>query len=149
MVKTDEEIDSILSIPENMTIINSSKWSPVQPINIMTKSTLLQQLIYEEVIDKRHCQLNGIKRGLEYFGLVSLCKRYPEKLCAILVYQEKPLEASTFVNLFSIIWSSLEANEEQIIQWFFEYLKERGNVAILMHDFKMIWNRKHISFKFA
>ena len=63
-------MDSIISISENITIINSSKWSPVQPVNIMTKSTLLQQLIYEEVIDKRHCQLNGIKRGLEYFGMV-------------------------------------------------------------------------------
>lgn len=132
MAKTDEEIDSILSVPENMTIINSSKWSPVQPINIMTKSTLLQQLIYEEVIDKRHCQLNGMKKGLEYFGLVSLCKRYPEKLCPILVHQEKPLEASTFINLFNLTWSSLEANEQQIIQWFFDYLKERGKVALCM-----------------
>ena len=58
-VETDAEIQAVLDKPDNMAIVNCSKWSPTQPITPVTKSSLLQELIYEKVVDKRHKQIAG------------------------------------------------------------------------------------------
>ena len=49
--ETETEIDGVLNKPDNMTIVNCSKWSPTQPITPVTKVSLLQELIYD-VVDK-------------------------------------------------------------------------------------------------
>ena len=49
--ETETEIDGVLNKPD-MTIVNCSKWSPTQPITPVTKASLLQELIYNEVVDK-------------------------------------------------------------------------------------------------
>lgn len=54
---------------------------------LVSKADLLQELVHSEVIDKRH-QLRSIRTGMDYLCLASVCKRYPERLCHILVYQD-------------------------------------------------------------
>ena len=68
--REDSDIDSILDKAENMAIINASNWSPVRAITIVSKVDLLQELVYSEVIDKRHHQLKSLRTGLDYLCLV-------------------------------------------------------------------------------
>ena len=77
-VETDAEIQVVLDKPDNMAIVNCSKWSPTQPITPVTKSSLLQELIYEEVVDKRHKQIAGLRKGLQHFSMVTLLKCHPK-----------------------------------------------------------------------
>ena len=85
--KEETDIENILEKPENMAIINASNWSPTRPITLVSKSDL-QELVFAEVIDKRHSQLKPIRTGMDYLCLTSLCKQYPDKLRNLLVYQE-------------------------------------------------------------
>ena len=73
--REESDIDNILDKPGNMAIINSSNWSPARAITIVSKAGLLQELVYSEVIDKRHHQLKSIRTGLDYLCLASVMKR--------------------------------------------------------------------------
>ena len=96
-----------------MALINASNWSPTQAITATTKSSLLQQLVYEEVIEKRHKQILDLKKGLQMFRLVSLMRRYPHQLQSLLVYK-----------MLGLFHFGEHDNEKQkaTITWFKEYI---------------------------
>lgn len=53
-MNTEDEIDQVLHTPENLLILNTSKWGHTQAVTVETKAALLQLLILEEVIVRRH-----------------------------------------------------------------------------------------------
>ena len=110
-----------------MAIINSSNWSPVQPITIVTKTDLLQELVYSEVIDKRHHQLKSLRKGMDYLCLASMCRKYPNKLRDVFVYNEDRCTLS-YRRMRSLIGlrSGLQDQEKKVMQWLFEYISLRS-----------------------
>ena len=99
--ETDADIEAVLDKPESMAIVNCSKWSPTQPITPVTKASLLQELVYEEVVDKRHKQIAGLRKGLQQFNMIDLLKCYPDKLRSAFVYHDCLLDAPKLLSLFN------------------------------------------------
>jgi len=123
--ETETEIDNVLNKPD-MTIVNCSKWSPTQPIIPVTKASLLQELIYDEVVDKRHKQIDGLRKGLQQFDMISLLKRYPTKLGRAFVHQGCLLDAPKLLNLIDLNSKGFTEKQECIVKWFIEYIECRA-----------------------
>ena len=136
----EKDIEDILDKPENMAIINASNWSPTRAITLVSKIDLLQELVYAEVIDKRHNQLKSLRTGMDYLCLTSLCKKYPDKLRHLLVYQERRsrLSRRRMVSLMSVPRSGLEASQEQAVQWFLDYIRCRSSEESSRISFLMV-----------
>ena len=111
-----------------MAIINASNWSPTCPITIISKADLLQELVFAEVIDKRHSQLKSLRTGMDYLCLTSLCKRYPDKLRHLLVYQESRCRLSRrrMTSLLNVPRFGLDSNQAQAVQWLLDYIRSRA-----------------------
>lgn len=106
-----------------MALVNSSNWSPVQPINIKTKHDLLQELVYWEVVGKRHKQLCSLRKGLDYLGLLALCKKHPVELRHLFLYNNNlQIRSDELLRLFDF-------NVEpvlHVLDWFKEYIQLRA-----------------------
>ena len=99
-----------------------------RPITLISKADLLQELVFAEVIDKRHNQLKSIRTGMDYLYLTSLCKQYPDKLRHLLVYQESRccLSRRRMVSLLNVPRTGLESNQAQAVQWLLDYIRSRA-----------------------
>ena len=49
----DNQIDTLVDLPSNTFIINTSEWSITENITVEKKYTLIQHLLVDEVITKR------------------------------------------------------------------------------------------------
>ena len=67
---TEEDLDIVLNKPENMEKINNTQWDIAEAISIKSKDKLVQGVIYDELVLKRTEQLNTIRDGLAYIGLL-------------------------------------------------------------------------------
>ena len=67
----EEDLHIILNKPENMETINSTQWNVVEAVSIKNKDTLVQEIIYDELVRKRTEELNVIRDGLTLLGLLS------------------------------------------------------------------------------
>ena len=54
-----------------METINSTQWNIVEAVSIKNKDTLVQEVIYDELVRKRTEELNVIRDGLTLVGLLS------------------------------------------------------------------------------
>ena len=99
-----------------MALINASNWPPTQSITTSSKSTLLQELIYEEVIEKRRKQIRNMRKGLRIFKLVSLMRKYPRQLRPLLVYSDSSLNVDTMISLFQF-GCYKDKSKQIIISW--------------------------------
>ena len=122
---TDGEIDVVLDKNENMALVNASNWPPTQRITTASKSSLLQELVYEELLEKRYKQILDLRKGLQMFRLVSLMRRYPDQLRSLLVYGGSSLDAETMLGLFQF-GSREDERERATLLWLKEYIKARS-----------------------
>ncbi len=92
----------ILSRYSTKALIDSSNWSPTQAITVTSKSALVQELVYEGVIERRQTQVLDIRKGWQMFRLVSLIRKHPEELRSLLVHNEQTscLNVNDMLNLF-------------------------------------------------
>ena len=67
---TEEDLGIILHKPENMEKISNTQWDIAEAISIKRKDKLVQEVIYDELARKRTEQLNAIRDGLAYIGLL-------------------------------------------------------------------------------
>ena len=67
---TTEDLGIILHKPENMEKISNTQWDIAEAISIKRKDKLVQEVIYDELARKRTEQLNAIRDGLAYIGLL-------------------------------------------------------------------------------
>ena len=74
---SQEELDQI--IDNNIQIINCSKWDPLVRIETTNKSELITELIYEELVLKRHNQIKYICEGLTVTGFMSYIQLVQQK----------------------------------------------------------------------
>ena len=101
--KTDDDIDKILDQPASMLIINQSQWSIVEPVTTSNKSSLIQHLIWEEVIQRRDQNIQAFKRGPKQFKMVELIQKHPDMLKPLFVAQ--PSQEITAGEFWSLVAS--------------------------------------------
>ena len=75
--KTIDEIDALVDQPASMFIINQSGWSIIEPVTMENKASLLQHLIWEEVILRREGNIQAFKQGLDCLKLLQLMQTWP------------------------------------------------------------------------
>lgn len=89
-----------------------------------SKSNLIQSLIVEEVIGKRQAQIGNLRKGLGMFGVLSICKRYPELCKTLFVHTEYELNFQDFKSLLA---KPVAEGHDKVYEWFIDYLKDREN----------------------
>ena len=97
---TPDDLDAILDTAKNMALINSSGWSPIQVITVNNKTSLLQGLIYEEIVRKRQNQIISLCRGLEK---LDLCRSHPELMRDVFVYSHTDMSATRLLGMIDPI----------------------------------------------
>ena len=107
-----------------MSIISTSKWPSTMIVTKENRFSLLQNLVLDELITKHTQHLQAFLRGLEKFGLGTLCREFPEKCQDLFVYDETTqLTANKIVNL--ITSSPRNSLERGTLGWFMEYIALR------------------------
>lgn len=126
--ETDEDIDSLLQQGKFMCIINTSGWSITTPINMSTKASLLQGLIWDEVVGKREQQLRAFRKGLENFGIMRLVEDHPDLAEELFVFKNIQMTANDFKLLISSLPPNADTNPKhgQVYHWFLQYIEERA-----------------------
>jgi len=106
-----------------MSIINASGWDLTKKITCVTKNSLVQGLIIDEVIGKRERQMCAVSNGLEWAGFLDLIRQYPEKMRPLFVYCGRELTCDQF----KVLIDSSPPNqpvEKRAYEWFFEYVAQ-------------------------
>ncbi len=114
-----DEVDEIIDLPANSTIINASGWSSIEPVTHANRYRLIQNLIGEEVILKRERNMKAFFCGLNVLKVGDLMLAQPEKMKSLFVYEENLLTADSFMNLVESMRPPLEKQAQS-----FEYFKE-------------------------
>jgi len=65
---TDADIEAVLDKLESV----ACHWLPTQPITPVKKASLLQELVYEEIVDRRHKQIVGLRKGLQQLNIMDV-----------------------------------------------------------------------------
>jgi len=106
-----------------MSIINASGWDLTKKITCVTKNSLVQGLIIDEVIGKRERQMCAVSNGLEWAGFLDFIRQYPEKMRPLFVYCGRELTCDQF----KVLINSSPPNqpvEKRAYEWFFEYVAQ-------------------------
>ncbi len=88
------------------------------------KATLLQGLIFDEVVKKRQPQIMALRKGLERFGIMRLCRRYPKFMKELFVYSDRSFGAAEFLALIQPPTTTSEESK-QAWDWFQHYVQSR------------------------
>jgi len=78
--KTDAQINELFDASEGPAyeqIVNSSQWPVTTKINMTNIEALKSMVVWEELVVKREKQLNALKQGLEYVGLLQSIQAHP------------------------------------------------------------------------
>lgn len=114
---TKDEIDTLLDEPANMYILNHSGWSITEPVTMANKATLLQRLIWDEVILRREGNIQAFKRGLTYLKLLQLMQANPDLLKPLFVAKSEEVTAEAFMGLVSTLRPQ-EVEQRQAFDYF-------------------------------
>ena len=122
-----------------MSIISASKWPSTMIITKENRLSLLQNLVLDELIMKRTQHLMSFLRGLEKFGLGTLCSEFPEKCQDLFVYDETTkLTANRIVKLItSFPRNSLE---RETLGLFIEYIALRECSEGMLFCYHSLYN---------
>ena len=95
-VNTDE-VDEIIDIPVNSSIIKTSGWSIIEPITHANRYQLIQYLVQDEVITKRESNIKAFFNGLNMLKVGDLLLSHPDTMMSLFVFESEQLTAYSFV----------------------------------------------------
>lgn len=72
-------IGALLDDPLFCAIVDRSGWPVERAINLRSRVDFINQILIEELFDKRLSALNSFKEGLDHFGLLTLIARDPDQ----------------------------------------------------------------------
>jgi len=121
---TEEELDSVCSVPENMERINTTQWGLVDQICLKTKEQLITELIFDELVRKRAEQLNSIIDGIKFIGLSEYLKNYPDLMKHVFISGEEVPRLPVFSHGIENCDTKKDDTLITIITWFKEFVNE-------------------------
>ena len=128
--KNQEELTAVLEEdPQHdayWQAINDSEWSSTEVITMNNKAFLIQELISNELVRRRKCQLDALQSGLNSLGFLALLRKYRKVAFHVLAYNTNKLNADKFMELVN---AHPEGHaEKQSFEWFKEYVQASENV---------------------
>lgn len=93
-------------------------------VTLTSKASLLQGLIFDEIISKRANQITAFRKGLSNFGLLELCQQHPCQTRKLFVSAKKDLDAEGFLELVNLS-PELTGEQRKVRQWFTNYIHAR------------------------
>ena len=95
----ESEIDTLLENPAYIAILNNSRWSIIDAVDMSNKDALSQLLIAEEVIVRREANLKAFCRGLNVVGFADLIEKWPNLMRPLLVTEDFEITSTIFKGL--------------------------------------------------
>lgn len=123
-MSTTQQVNNLIERESSMAIINASKWPSTQPITNLTKHSLLQKLVVEEVIKKRDDHILSLRKGLEVLGFVAVMQRFPKQCEQLFVYGERLLTAAKLRGLIGTPRPQ-GSKQRQAYDFFSSYIDDR------------------------
>ena len=130
--KANDEVDALVDQPTSMFIINQSGWSVIEPVTMENKASLLQHLIWEEVILRREGNIQAFKRSLDCLQLLQLMQTWPDIIILKPLFVSQPAMENVTAMAFLGLMASLKPHDEDQ-QRAYEYF----------HDFVVHLEGKH------
>ena len=96
---SEDEIDQLIDQPANCYILNACGWSLTEPIVPSNKLQFLQQLMVDEVLNKRERNLKAFMCGLQVLGIIELVKAHPDLTRQLFVSEKKTMTPECFMKL--------------------------------------------------
>lgn len=124
--ESDEDIFNLCGKPEYSERINASQWDICDPVNTENKNLLIQELIYDEVVRKRHEQLNALISGFRFCGFYDVMKKHRNIIDEVFV----PCKSMSPFPLFKKAIQNLQYDNQQIIEWFDEYIESADDTTL-------------------
>ena len=81
--ESQEELDKI--VDKFIQIINCFRLESTGTITLSNKNLLMYELVYDDVVRKRRCQIKSITEGLRKSGFLKYINRYPDLCRSIFV----------------------------------------------------------------
>ena len=123
----DEILDNDLQKEAFWEVINASEWSSTEAITMHNKALLIQELITNELIQKRMHQVSSFRKGLAVLDFFPILKKHKDEAKSLLCYQAQPITAEQFKSLTLPEGNQTHA-EKQAYTWFLEYVQESEGV---------------------
>ena len=128
--ETNDTINQLLDVPENMERVNGTQWSPYETVNLETKERFIKELIFDELVAKRYRQLQAFREGLKFSGLLSWMKKNP-KLCKDIFVQGSELDIMPyFLQAIKAAGPQSEKVKADVISWFDDYIRTSNKSTI-------------------
>ncbi|XP_033124119.1 uncharacterized protein LOC117122592 [Anneissia japonica] len=117
----DKLIDDSAEGPAYEQLVNSSQWPVDTKIEYKNVEVLKNMLIWEEVVSKREKQLQAIKDGLAFAGLLPLMEMCDTEMCSsILLFEDVKMTKDLMMDI--VQWDSLANIKEK--EWLKELISE-------------------------
>ena len=108
-------------------VINASEWSSTEVITMHNKALLIQELITNELIQKRMYQVDSFRKGLAVLDFFPILKQHKDQAKSLICHQEQPITADQFKSFLLTKGNQTHA-EKQAYTWFLEYVLESEGV---------------------
>ena len=118
----DEILDNDPQKEAFWEIINASEWSSTEAITMQNKALLIQELITNELMQKRMYQVIFFRKGLAVLNFFPILKKHKDQAKALLCYQASVITAEQFKSLLLPKGDQTHA-EKQAYTWFLDYIQ--------------------------
>ena len=120
--------------PRFMAILNSSGWPVTRCVSLASKSELLQQLIFNEVVQKRQQAIHSVCRGLDQLKVVKLLRGNADIMKPVFLFD--PTLQLTPDILCNNISTPKPSDErlKQVYEWFLDYVRARDERKASLED---------------
>ena len=122
--ETDGDVVQAIESESSSAIISMSKWPACRLVTMASKHTLCQNLIVEELVEKRLRNVFAFRRGLEIGHLLPLITRFPAQFRKLFTHStsECSLTAARLVALIETE-RPVEPRKREVYDWFIEYVR--------------------------
>lgn len=133
---TDEEIDNLFEQDEKkdtyIAIVDASGWPTTEAVNSKSKSTLVQQLVIDELINKRKTSLDELRKGLKLSGVFGLMQDHPKLFSQAFIHIEQKL-TPVYIKELLASFRPEDYPQCQAYDWFIDFLDSNGKKVISLH----------------
>ena len=112
-----------------MEKINNTQWDIAEAISIKSKDKLVQEVVYDELVRKRTKQLNAIRDGLAYIGLLPWLQEATTIAGINIQIRQRDSPKKFLEKCFMKILAESEMDDLQRIsmRWLIEYVTEASS----------------------
>ena len=133
-INTNAELDYLFDVnaegPAYEQIVNSTQWPIDTKITLENIETLKAMIVWEELVIKREKQLNAIREGLSFIGVLPLIKTYPTLLSEYFVASERKISSQRMLNIIN--WESADvSNHTDSVRFLKQFIESSDSEQLI------------------